>query len=84
MKTVAANEESVDASRTSFAGRFAGPVGAITGRLRRSLAPRAAAPWHAGYDAFHDSTAANPYPAGSDANLAWEQGRKAASEDFEW
>ncbi|MEN3277082.1 MAG: hypothetical protein V7631_2872 [Massilia sp.] len=84
MKTAAANEEGVEASGTGFTWRLAATVSRMTARLRRGTAPRHAAPWHAGYDAFYDSTAANPYPGGSDANLAWEQGRKAASEDFGW
>ena len=84
MKTVLADDEVVETSRTSFFVQIEAVADLTKRLLRRCFVRRTAAPWNLGYDAFHDITASNPYPADSAASLKWEQGRKAASEDFEW
>lgn len=84
MKTVLADDEAVDTSTASFPVQITSAAGWIKRLLRRCLARRSAAPWNRGYDAFYDIRASNPYEADSAAFLEWEQGRKAAGEDFEW
>ena len=84
MKTFVADDEVIETSKTSLPVQIKSAANLIKRLLRYSMARRMAAPWNRGYDAFYDITATNPHPLESTAYLEWEQGRKAAGEDFEW
>ena len=84
MKTILADDDVADTSRTGFFTQLGAGADWTKRLLDRCLAPRVATPWNRGYDAFYDIRATNPHPLDSAAYLEWEQGKNAAREDFEW